>query len=257
MGLFQDVFESSDGGAYINLRDGAGTNLTSTLVSGKQALDVNVANSIAVGTADKSTFTYGTSTFLPVGGVFQDTSPTLTAGQSGAFRLTANRGVHVNLRDPSGNALGDANADGLWVRPGDGTNTASYSATGEQFISIRQGGNLANVNGSNQLLTFDGNSGSILALMKPTTGTLTQPAGSSSSSTLLASNASRKGWSVQNATNKVLYIATSATATTAAYTVSIQANSFYESMDSRVYTGVLSMISPSGVSGNAIVTEYT
>lgn len=257
MGLFQDVFESADGGVYINTRDGSGTAITSTTVSAKQALDVNVANSISVGVADKTTYTYGTSTFLPVGGVFQDTSPTLTAGQSGSGRLTANRGLHVNLRDASGNQLGDSNADGLWIKPGDGTNVGSYSATSEEFVQLRQGGNVANVNASNQLLTFDGNSGSILALMKPTTGTLSQVAVTTSSASLLALNSSRKGWSAVNATNKVIYIATGATASTSAFTVALQANSFYESMDSRVYTGALSVIGASGVSGNAIVTEYT
>jgi 6,7-dimethyl-8-ribityllumazine synthase len=66
-------------------------------------LKVNIAaGSLDVGIADKTTFTYGTSVFQPVGGVFQDTSPTLTAGQSGAARLTANRAVHTNLRTSAG-----------------------------------------------------------------------------------------------------------------------------------------------------------
>lgn len=89
----------------IKISDGSGTALTSTLIVAKQALDVNVANAISVGVADKTAFTYGTTTFLNVGGVFQDTSPSLTAGQSGALRLTANRAIHANLRDASGNAL--------------------------------------------------------------------------------------------------------------------------------------------------------
>lgn len=257
MGLFQDVFESADGGAFVNLRDSAGTGITSTLISAKQALDVNVANSISVGVADKTTYTYGTTVFLPVGGVFQDTSPALTAGQSGAFRLTANRGVHVSLRDPSGNALGDTNADGLFVKLGDGTNLGSFSATSEQFTQLRQGGNVANVTASNELKVIETNAGSLLTLFKPTTGTLSQLAVSASSQTLLASNASRKGWSVQNDTNKTIYIATGATATTAAYTVRLAANSFYESLDARVYTGVLSCIGAASVSGNATVTEYS
>lgn len=83
----------------INL-DSAGTPITNT----GGALNVNISSgSIDVGVADKTAFTYGTTVFEPIGGVFQDTSPTLTAGQSGASRLTANRGLHVNLRDSSGN----------------------------------------------------------------------------------------------------------------------------------------------------------
>lgn len=257
MGLYQDALESTDQGVFINLRDGSGTNLTSTLVSAKQALDVNVANSISVGTADKTTYTYGTTTFLPVGGVFQDTSPTLTAGQSGAFRLTAQRGVHVNLRTSAGVELGDSNADGIFTKPGDGTNVGTFSATSEAFTQIRQAGNVANVTAANELKVIDTNAGSLLTLFKPGTGTLTQLAVTTSSQTLLASNANRKGWSAVNDTNKVIYIAASATATTAAYTVRLAANSFYESLDARVYTGVLSCIGASGVSGNATVTEYT
>src|SRR5258708_31625149 len=75
------------------LFDSAGVGLTSTLNAGKQSLDVNMTNSITVGVADKTTFTYGTSAFEPIGGAFQDTSPTLTAGQSGVVRLTAQRGM--------------------------------------------------------------------------------------------------------------------------------------------------------------------
>lgn len=257
MGLYQDVLESADGGVFTNIRDAAGTGLTSTLVSGKQALDVNIANSISVGVADKTTYTYGTTTFLPVGGVFQDTSPTLTAGQSGAFRLTANRGVHVNLRDASGNELGATAAGGVFVKPTDGTNSASYSATSEEFVQLRQGGNVANVTASNELKVIDTNSGLINAKMSPATGTLSQLALSTSSQTALASNAARKGAVFVNETNKVCYIAFSATASAAAYTYKLQANSTMEMHDSRVYTGIITAISTSGVSGNLVVTEET
>ena len=85
--------------------DGAGTAITSTLVSAKQALDVNMVNSLTVGVADKTAFTYGTTSNQIQGGVYQDTAPTLTAGQSGAVRLTANRAQHANLRDASGNEM--------------------------------------------------------------------------------------------------------------------------------------------------------
>lgn len=257
MGLYQNILESADGGAFVNLRDASGTGITSTLVSGHQALDVNIVNSLMVGVVDETAFTYGTSYFEPIGGVYQDTSPGLTAGQSGAVRLTADRAMHVNLRSPTGAALGDANSDGLWVRPGDGTNAQAYASSGEAYTSIRQGGNVANVNASNQLLVLDGNAGSILGLMSPSSAALTQVAVTTTSASLLALNASRKGWSVQNDTNKTIYVAAASTAASTAYTVRIAINGFYESMSSRVYTGVLSVIGPTGVSGNAIVTEYS
>lgn len=258
MGLYQDILESADGGAFVNLRDASGTGLTSTLVSSKQALDVNIANSISVGVADKTTYTYGTTTFLPVGGVFQDTSPSLTAGQSGSFRLTANRAVHVNLRDPSGNALGDTNADGLFVKPGDGTNTQAYSATSESFVQIRQSGNIANVTASNELKVIDTNTATLTAFLKSATGTITTPTLTTSSSTLLASNANRKGFSFVNSTLFPMFVAFAATATSSAYTVKVNANSFYEHRSTHIYTGIVTMITPTVTGTPTIpVTEDT
>lgn len=115
------------------LSDGSGTAITST----GAALDVNIKSG-SIGLADKSTFTYGTTNELPVGGVFQDTSPSLSAGSTGALRLSANRGLHVNLRDASGNELGAAAASGVFVRPTDGTNSAGFTAAGETKVSVTQ-----------------------------------------------------------------------------------------------------------------------
>lgn len=257
MGLWQNLNEDVNGNAFINLQDGSGNAITSTNVSGKQGLDVNIISAIMIGEADKSAYTYGTSTFQPVGGVFQDTAPSLAAGQAGAFRLTADRAVHVNLRDAAGNPVGDTNADGIWTKIGDGTNAGSFSATSEQFVQLRQGGNVADVNASNQLLVLDGNAGSILALMKPATATLTQVTLSTSSQSVLASNANRKGMMMYNQSNKIIYIAFGATATAVAFTVAIQPNGYAEWCDDRVYTGALSVIGAAGVSGSLAVTELT
>jgi hypothetical protein len=72
---------------------------------GKLVVEATFSGSITigeVGVADESSFTYGTSLEQPVGGVYQDTSPTLSAGETGAVRLTEYRAFHVNLRDSSG-----------------------------------------------------------------------------------------------------------------------------------------------------------
>lgn len=70
------------------------------------SIKVNVTNSFAAGVADKTTFTYGTSIVSAVGGAYQDTSPSLTAGQQGVARLTQNRAIHLNLRNDSGTEIG-------------------------------------------------------------------------------------------------------------------------------------------------------
>lgn len=116
----------------VRTKDGSGNSLTST--SG--ALNVNVTNSFAAGSADKTTFTYGTSIENSVGGVYQDTSPTLTAGQQGAVRMTQYRAFHTNLRDASGNELASSTSapagteQALVVRPiVSGTQTVSGTVT--------------------------------------------------------------------------------------------------------------------------------
>ena len=72
---------------------------------GTLAVDATFEGSITVGeigAPDKDPFIYGTSLTQPIGGVFQDTNPSLTAGKQGAVRLTQFRAFHVNLRDSSG-----------------------------------------------------------------------------------------------------------------------------------------------------------
>jgi hypothetical protein len=61
-----------------------------------------------VGIQDESTFVYGTSLEQPVGGVYQDAEAGLSAGQTGAARLTQYRAFHVNLRDSLGNEISPA-----------------------------------------------------------------------------------------------------------------------------------------------------
>lgn len=95
----------SDGQPTVKLADSDGDLLTSTLNAGKQALDVNIVNSLTTtsGAPDQDPFTYGTSSQQTIGGVYQDSGASLTAGEMGAARVTQNRALHTNLRDASGN----------------------------------------------------------------------------------------------------------------------------------------------------------
>lgn len=258
MAVSQDVKEDVNGNIFSNMNDGSGTALTSTNNGGKQSLDVNLTGGTTSGAvADKTAFTYGTTSETPVGGVFQDTSPTLTSGTTGALRLNAQRGLHINIRKSDGSELGNTNATGIFVIPGDGTNAQAYSATSEAFAQLRQGGNVANVTASNELKVIDTNSGLVNGKMSPATSTLSQLALSTSSQTALALNAARKGAVLVNDSNKVVYIAFSATATAAAYSYKLQPNTVLEMMENRVYTGIITAISVSGISGNLVCTELT
>lgn len=58
-----------------------------------------------IGAPDESSFAFGASLQQTIGGVYQDTNPTLSAGEQGAVRLTQYRAFHTNLRDSSGNEV--------------------------------------------------------------------------------------------------------------------------------------------------------
>lgn len=88
------------------------------------ALRVNIiAGAGSGGTAmtDNSAMTLGTTAFTPAGGTFQTTVTSLSSGVAAAFRITAQRGLHINLRDDAGNELATT-ARPLWTQLGDGTN---------------------------------------------------------------------------------------------------------------------------------------
>ena len=87
----------------------------------------------------------------------------------------------------------------------------------------------------------------------PSNATLTQPTINASTSVLLASNANRRRWTLQNDTGKVVFVAYAATASTTAFTIKIANGVFYES-PLNDYTGVISAVTQSG-SGTARVTE--
>lgn len=71
--------------------------------------NLKISGSISVGgTVDEASFTAGTSTFTPTGGVFNDSAAALTSGQQGTQRFTANRAAHINIRNASGTELGTA-----------------------------------------------------------------------------------------------------------------------------------------------------
>lgn len=86
--------------------DGSGNVIAST----SNNLDVQCANcsGSGVSTADKATFTSGSSLFAGAGGFFQTTATAnpLTNGQQGVFQTTAQRALFTNMRNSSGSEIG-------------------------------------------------------------------------------------------------------------------------------------------------------
>jgi hypothetical protein len=96
----------------VMIHDTAGNGLTSTAVSAKQALDVNiVAGAGAGGTsiADGSTFTTGATAETPVGALVVASAPTYTAGKVNALTQTTGGALNVNV-ESGGAAAGTAGA---------------------------------------------------------------------------------------------------------------------------------------------------
>lgn len=249
------------------LTDINGNGITSTLNSGKQSLDVNLTGG-STGQVDESSWTAGSSLFDPIGGVFNDSAAALTSGQQGTARSTANRALHINLRNSSGSELGNSNANGLFVRPGDGTNSQSYTAAGEAKVSVTQplpagtnaigsvelldsgGTNKASINAAGQLSVHDTDNFSSSAA-------ITQVAVTNSNTSILASNANRKGFTLWNGTNKTVFVAFGATATTSAYTMQLAQGAFYEAQVGNSYTGAIAGITSAAATGNMQVTELS
>ena len=115
----------------VDLRHLGGTVLTgANVVDGANtAFRVNCVTGCAAGASfsDRGVFTFGTTSFTNVGGVFDDTPPAdLTTGLAGAFRLTPKRSLHINLRNQAGTEIGTS-ANPIRFDP-TGTTTEPISA---------------------------------------------------------------------------------------------------------------------------------
>lgn len=261
MGLYQDSREDTLGNTFVNLNDGSGNAISSTT----GFLNVNISGGSTSGkVVDQSAFAYGTDTELPVGGVFNDTGATLTTGTTGALRLTALRGLHINLRNNAGTEIGTSGAP---VRI-DPTGTTAQpvtdnggSLTVDGTVAATQSGtwNITNISGTISLPTGAATEATLAAIngkISPASAALTQIARSNTSQTMLASNAARKGFIATNDSGAVAYIGFTATTTSAAYTYRVQSNSTVEP-NFGSYTGVISVIWGSNGAGNMVVTELS
>lgn len=238
MGLYQNQNEDINGNVYSNTLDGFGNKITSTTVSLKQALDVNIVNSTSGDSVqDKTAFTYGTSMFVPVGGVYNDTAASVPSGDQAAARITQFRAVHVNLRDSSGNEEG-LMANPLFVRGTDGTNAQGYTAASAALVS--------DTIAEASLASIDGK-------LSPASGGMFPQIITGSSQSLLAANASRKGFSVYNDSNGPAWIAVGPTASSGQFVFEMFPKGYWEG-PSWVYTGQISGLGAG--TGAFQVTEY-
>ena len=80
-----------------------GTNMVPGLVDGSGYLEVNVKTGGGFSAVDNTAFTYGTTPFVPVGGVYNSTITPLTSGDQGAAALSQYRSVFTDVQTTNNN----------------------------------------------------------------------------------------------------------------------------------------------------------
>ena len=109
--------------------DGSGNVIAST----SNNLNVQCANCSGSGASadDEATMTPGSSVFAPQGGFFQNipTNNPLTNLQQGLAQLTANRAVHMNLRNATGTEIGTASSPLQVSLANTGSNSTAITVT--------------------------------------------------------------------------------------------------------------------------------
>lgn len=139
-----------------------------------KAIVVDVRRTVAVagtGTSqsDNTSFSAGTTALVPVGGAFNDSMTAITTGNAGVARITANRGLHVNLRDASGVEISPAtNAGQTTINTSIGTTNTTLST-----INGKLNSNFGTDSGGLRVNAQLGNSGGSASFGAGTTGSQT------------------------------------------------------------------------------------
>lgn len=143
---------------------------------------------------DESAYSLGSDSLTPGGGVYNDAAPALSSGQVGTQRVTAYRAGHANLRKNDGTEIGIVTAP-LRVDP-TGTTAQPVELQDGSGNPITSTGGALNVAGS-------------ITVTPTTSSTATAPSQTSvttAAQTVLASNASRKRFMLQNCGQTIIYV---------------------------------------------------
>lgn len=188
---------------------------------------VTVNASATVGIVDNAAFTDGTTRIQPSGYIFDEVAGTALIENNGAAARVDSKRAQILV-------IEDATTRGTRTTV-KAASTAAVAADPALVVAISP---------NNTLPTKE---------VRSATPTVTSVAGNTSSVTVLAANANRLGATIQNNTSKTLYLKFGSTASTSSHTVVIVKDAYYEVPFN--YTGLLSGIWDSGVSGNALITE--
>ena len=287
------TINNASGASAVNIQDG-GNSITvdgTVAVTGVSTLTEQQTQTTAlqliddiVYTDDTSTHSTGTSKGALIMGAATPTDTAVNANDIGAIGMTNNRAMYVSVQDalPTGTnnigdvdiasiAAGDNNIGNVDIVTMPNVTLAAGTNTNEVVGDVAEDQPLAGnplrtgvrasaaeptaMSGDGDIVTpWADRRGRTVVTKQVATGAQTSVAGSASSTTLLASNTSRKGFSIYNDSTAILYVRFQATASTSNFSVKLQPDAYYE--DSMGYTGVIDGIWASAT-GNARITEYS
>lgn len=136
----QRVTIANDSTGTMTVTQGTGTNLHVVCDSGCSS---------SAGFADNAAFTFGTTPINPIGGVLDDTGTNAATENSAAVaRITAQKALHMNLRNGSGTEIGTSGAP-LRVDP---TGSTTQPVSGTVSITANSAVNVAQINGVTPLM---------------------------------------------------------------------------------------------------------
>lgn len=218
----------------ITITDGYG-NIQGSAVNPVYVQGNITANNSSVGADGAAFLSFDTQ----VGGKVTTAAPTYTNGNLSALSLTTLGGLRID--GVYAGATATSTATDMMVSGGYVTTAApSYTNATLNALSLDTSGNLR-VTG-------------FVTTNKASSSAVTSTSASTSSVTILASNATRVGATVFNTSSKVMYVKLGATASTSSFTTQLFANSYWEVPND--YTGVIDAVW-AGTGGAAIVTELT
>jgi hypothetical protein len=192
------------------------------------------------------------SSALPTGAATEATLSTL----NGKVTAVNTGAVTISTALPAGNNnIGDVDVATLPVAFNAGTASATTQrvvvATDQTAIPVSQSGTWTVQPGNTANTTAW-----LVAQDKSASSSVTSVSGATSSTSLLASNTSRKNASFYNDSAAILYLKLGATASTTSYTVQIPSGGYYELPVDRIYTGAIDGIWASAT-GAVRITELS
>ena len=187
-----------------------------------------------------------------------DASGRLTLVPNQTFELVDSAGTNKLAIDASGRITLVPNQT-VEIVDSAGTNKLAVDASGRLTLIPNSSVNHAQVAGTTTSVNSGTSDAGTQRIINAgaATGTKTNVGGSASSTTILASNTSRKGAMVYNDSTALLYLDLSGgTASSSSYSVQLPAQSFFELPGPTIYNGAITGIWASAT-GNARITEFS